>query len=103
MVIDPAAPWPPKGGRARASSAWSSACSSAIAACRYGFGAGSALGVATPYAGLTLGDGGGRTWRTGARWAIAPGAALSLEATRSESVGDAEPVGGVQLRGLFRW
>ena len=40
-------------------------------------------GLITPYAGLTLADEGSRTMRTGARWDIAPNAALGVEATRS--------------------
>ena len=47
----------------------------------YGLGFAQAPGVLTPYAGLTLGDGRERSWRTGARWAVAPGAALALEGT----------------------
>ena len=69
----------------------------------YGLGLGHAPGVLTPYTGLSLADGGGRAWRAGARWAVAPGAALGLEATRSESGGDAESVNGLMLRGTFRW
>ncbi|MDD9980042.1 MAG: hypothetical protein OXU81_01555 [Gammaproteobacteria bacterium] len=41
-------------------------------------------GLITPYAGLILADEGSRTMRTGARWDIAPNAALGVEATRSD-------------------
>ena len=34
----------------------------------YGFGLPGNRGVLTPYAGLTLGDGGNRTVRAGTRW-----------------------------------
>ena len=51
----------------------------------YGVGLAQAPGVLTPYVGLSVGDGAGRAWRTGARWAIAPQATLALEATRAET------------------
>ena len=62
---------------------------------------GRAPGVLTPYASLGWNDA-GRAWRTGARWRVAPGAALSLEGTREEAhEGAAEH--GVMLRGSLRW
>ena len=39
-------------------------------------------GVVTPYLGASLGEGGNSTWRTGARWQIAPEMTLGLEASR---------------------
>ena len=72
----------------------------------YGVGAASVPGVVTPYAGLTLANGGERSWRAGARWAIAPGAALAVEATRSEASNDDDDGGaahGVMLRGRLSW
>ena len=48
----------------------------------YGIALGHGRGVLTPYAGLTLGDAGSRTMRTGARWQVGPDAALGLEGTR---------------------
>ena len=51
----------------------------------YGFGLRHGRGVLTPYAGLTLGDGGNRTVRTGARWQLTPDAVVGVEATRQAS------------------
>ena len=51
----------------------------------YGFGVPHAPGLVTPYAGLSLAEGGSRTWRTGTRWKVAPEATLGLEATRHEA------------------
>ena len=50
-----------------------------------GYGLGAGVGVVTPFAGVGLGDGGERTLRLGARWALAPGADLHLEGARSET------------------
>ena len=69
----------------------------------YGLGLGRMPGVLTPYAGLSLADGGGRSWRSGTRWAIAPGAALGLEATRAEAANHDTVEHGVMLRGSLRW
>ena len=70
----------------------------------YGFGLAQAPGVLTPYVGLSVGDGAGRAWRTGARWAIAPQATLALEATRAETAhDDGSSEHGVMLRGQLRW
>ena len=70
----------------------------------YGLGLGGAPGVVTPYAGVSLADGGERRLRTGARWAIAERATLGLEATRREAANDeAAPEHGVMLRGSLRW
>ena len=56
----------------------------------YGLGLERGRGVLTPYAGLSLAGGAGRTLRTGARWRIASAATLALEAARAEA-GDGEP------------
>ena len=70
----------------------------------YGFGLGVTPGVLTPFAGLSLGDGGGRAWRTGARWRLTPEATLALEGTRQEaSNGEGAAEHGVMLRGQLRW
>ena len=70
----------------------------------YGLGVGGALGVVTPYAGVSFEGGGGSAVRTGARWQIAQGAALSLEAVRREAANDdAAPEHGVMLRGSLHW
>ena len=68
----------------------------------YGFGVPGNRGVLTPYAGLTLGDGGNRTVRTGTRWQLGPDAVLGLEATRQAS--DAgEGANEVRLRAALRF
>ena len=69
----------------------------------YGVGVGRLPGLLTPYARLSLGDGGGRAWHTGARWEIAPGAALSMEATRAEAAVDDTVEHGVMLLGSYGW
>ena len=38
----------------------------------YGVGLPGNRGVVTPYAGVTLGDAGARTMRTGTRWQLSP-------------------------------
>ena len=45
--------------------------------------------VVTPYAGLSLGETGDRTWRSGNRWQVAPEIALGLEASGGAG-GDAD-------------
>ena len=70
----------------------------------YGLGLGRLPGTVTPYAGLSFGEAGARAWRTGARWAVAPGASISLEGTRTWAAGaGAEPEQALTLRGSFRW
>ena len=69
----------------------------------YGLGLGGAPGQVTPYAGFATDDGGSRAWRTGARWQIAPDAALELEAVRRGSAGDNAPAHSLTLRGALRW
>ena len=57
----------------------------------YGFGLRQAPGVLTPYAGLSVGAAGGRAWRAGTRWQVAPALALGLEATTQATTdGDAD-------------
>ena len=51
----------------------------------YGFGLPGNRGVLTPYAGMTLGDAGTRTIRTGTRWQLGPDIVVGLEATRQTS------------------
>ena len=51
----------------------------------YGVGLGHGRGVLTPYAGLVLGDAGGRSVRTGARWQVGADAVFGLEGTRQTS------------------
>ena len=47
----------------------------------YGFRVPRTRGLVTPYAGLSLGQDANQTWRTGARWLVAPEVALGLEAS----------------------
>lgn len=54
-------------------------------------------GLVTPYAGLTLAGEGRRTYRTGMRWDLAPGAAVGLEGVQSD--GDR----AVELRLQITW
>ena len=68
----------------------------------YGIGLPGTQGLLTPYTGLSLGEGGDRTWRTGTRWKIAQQATLGLEATRSEAR-NATPVNALFLRSVMRW
>ena len=58
----------------------------------YGVGLARARGVLTPYAGLSLGEGGGARVRGGARWRLGRGATLAVEASRAH----------VLFRRLFR-
>ena len=51
----------------------------------YGFGLPGNRGVLTPYAGLTLGEAGDRTLRTGTRWQLSPDTVVGLKATRQTS------------------
>ena len=67
----------------------------------YGFGAGPARGVLTPYAGATFGEGASRTLRTGARWEFGPDVVLGLEGTVQES-GD-ESSSELRLRAALRF
>ena len=67
-----------------------------------GYGVGLGHGVLTPYAGLTLGDAGSRTVRTGTRWQLGPDIVVGLEATRQTS--DAgEGANEVRLRAALRF
>ena len=70
----------------------------------YGLRSPSGPGVVTPYAALSVGEGAGRTLRTGMRWRLAPAATLGLEASRAGSPGDDEgPVNALTLRASVRW
>ena len=70
---------------------------------RYGLGADDA--VVTPYAGLTLDEGGDRAYRLGSRLSLGPSFSLSLEADRRERAGveGVAPDMGVTLNGTVRW
>ena len=68
----------------------------------YGVGLPGNRGVLTPYAGMTLGDAGARTMRTGTRWQLSPDVVVGLEATRQTS--DAgEAANQVRLRAALRF
>ena len=67
-----------------------------------GYGVGVGRGVLTPYAGLTLGDAGNRTVRTGMRWQVAPDVVFGLEGTqRADSAGEND--NEVRLRAALRF
>ena len=59
-------------------------------------------GVLTPYAGMTLGDTGSRTVRTGMRWDVSPDTVLVLEATRQTRDGG-EPADELWLQAALRF
>ena len=69
----------------------------------YGVGLRANRGVVTPYSGVALGDAGNRAWRIGARWEVAQGAALGIEAT--QRAGSAKEQGDREVRILaaMRW
>ena len=69
----------------------------------YGIGLRGAPGVLTPYAGLSLGDGGSRTYRAGGRWNVGPGASVALEGRREESRSAGESNQAIELRTALRW
>ena len=73
-----------------------------VAEMGYGFSLSNTPGVLTPYAGVTLGDGGHRTVRTGTRWQLGPDAVLGLEATR-QSNESGEAADEVRLRAALRF
>ena len=68
----------------------------------YGIGLRGNHGLLTPYTGLSLGEGGDRTWRTGTRWKMAEQATLGLEATRSEAQ-NAPAMNALIVRSVVRW
>ena len=69
----------------------------------YGVGGPRGMGLLTPYTGLTLSDGGARTWRAGARWKLSNTTSLSLEGMREERGGDEGPSDALMLRAAVRW
>ena len=68
----------------------------------YGVGLPGNRGVLTPYAGVTLGDAGARTIRTGTRWQFNPDTVVSVEATRQASDAS-EGANEVRLRAALRF
>ena len=69
----------------------------------YGFGAFGDRGLAKPYAGLSLGEGGARTWRGGVRWTLGQSLDLGLEVSRDEAANDNDPDHGIGFRLTARW
>ena len=68
----------------------------------YGLTVSQNRGIVTPYAGLSLAQGGHRTWRAGTRWNVASSATLGLEAARDER-GDQEVVNAILFNASMRW
>ena len=69
----------------------------------YGVGGPYRWGTLTPYGGLTLAGGAGRTLRTGLRWKAADSATVSLEGTREESGTAQAPTNALMLRAEIRF
>ena len=69
----------------------------------YGLAGPGGVGVLTPNAGVALADGGGRTWRAGARWSLGSNASLDLDGTRTEAANDDAPEHGIALRFTAKW
>ena len=67
----------------------------------YGFGVPGTRGVVTPYAGLSLEQGVGRTIRAGTRWSLGPGAVMGIEGTRLGGVDGT--TNSIELRVELRW
>ena len=67
-----------------------------------GYGVGVGHGVLTPYASLTLGDGGARTSRTGLRWQVAPDVVFGLAGIRHVDATN-EGENEVRLRAALRF
>ncbi len=68
----------------------------------YGVRALDGRGLLTPYAGVTLSEGGAQASRLGTRFSLDEAFSLSLEGTRLERV-DTVTEHGVLLRGVMRW
>ncbi len=60
-------------------------------------------GILTPYAGLSLGNGSSQSYRTGARWQVAPETTLALEASHAMAALSPAPVNAVMLHAAWRW
>ena len=69
----------------------------------YGMVPANQRGILTPYAGLSLGDGSSQSYRTGARWQMAPETTLALEASHAMAALSPAPVNSVMLRAAWRW
>ena len=64
----------------------------------YGLGVPGAQGIVTPYAGLSLAEGGNRPYKAGALWNVAPEAVLGLKATRHETAAGDPATAAITLR-----
>ena len=69
----------------------------------YGLRGPAGVGVLTPYTGLSLNDGGNRTLKAGARWNVADGATVGVEAAREEAAAQEKPTNAVMLRAAIRF
>ena len=69
----------------------------------YGIGVPGTRGVVTPYTGLSLIEGGGRTVRAGTRWDLAPGAVMGLERTWQAGADGAQGTNAIEFRTEVRW
>ena len=69
----------------------------------YGMVPANQRGILTPYAGLSLGDGSSQSYRTGARWQMAPETTLALEASHAMAALSPAPVNSVMLHAAWRW
>ena len=69
----------------------------------YGLRGPGGVGVLTPYTGLSLNDGGNRTLKAGARWNVADGATVGVEAAREETATQEKPTNAVMLRAAIRF
>ena len=69
----------------------------------YGFRPAGTIGVVTPYTGVSIANGGSRTYRTGARWVLGSDATLWLEAGHDVGSGNDASASSVTLRTELRW
>ena len=68
----------------------------------YGFAMLHPRAVLTPYSGLSWSEQGGRTYRAGTRWQLAPEALIALEATRNEA-NESEATNALTATTQVRW
>ena len=69
----------------------------------YGVGLARSAGVLTPYAGLSLGDNGHRTYQAGSRWRLSREATLSLVGTHHAGSPNRNPRNDLMLRAEIRF
>ena len=67
-----------------------------------GYGMDAWGGLLTPYAGLSVSEGGNGTYRLGSRFKMGESLSMSLEFDVRERVND-DPAHGIFLRGSVRW